>query len=231
MARDWRWPLIAAFIGLSTATRAVGVSLLVPFWAWVYLRGRRRVIPFVLGTGICVSGLLAWMIFLDLWFGDPLAFAKTQLHWNSRSMPNSTWECLCRLATLEPIRATYNQGSPLYWSNCPPRGLAVFNLSFANPLFFLFAVLAMMVGTLRRWLTGEEIAFGFALLFVTYSLRGLGAGMTSMARYASTALPMYIVIGTALARLRPPLTSAIAALSAYLLFVYTALFAGWYGVF
>lgn len=232
MCRGWKWPLVAACIALATATRPVGVAIIAPFIFWaVHNRKERWAVVFA-GVALSLSGLFAWMLFQYCEYGDAFAFASTQQHWHVRDLPSTAWEGALRLLTLEPIWSTFDSGVPsLYWGNSPPRDLALFNFAFANPCYFCFVVGAMLVGAWRRWLTHEEVVLGFALLFVTYFLRGLGAGMISMARYSAVIMPAYVVFGRVLANLGGPAAALVVALGACFLFVYAALFAGCYWVF
>ncbi len=232
MIRRWKWPLVAVCVALATATRAVGVAIIVALVIWG-VHDRKEKCGFIVGAvALSLSGLLAWMLFQYCQYGDPLAFSSAQAHWHARDLPSSAWEGVLRFVTFEPIWATFDSDVPsLYWRNSPPCNLALFNLSFANPCYFCVVVGSMILGAWRRWLTHEEVALGFALLLVTYGLRGLGTGMISMARYSAVVIPVYIVFGRVLAKLGGPAAALIVALSACFLFVYAALFAGCYWVF
>lgn len=76
-----RWPLwaIALIVGSATATRPVGVALIVPFLfhLWAVSPGRRRfVLRAALLTPLAAWGLAAYMAYLGWVFGAPLAFAQ-----------------------------------------------------------------------------------------------------------------------------------------------------------
>src|SRR5262245_12040031 len=80
MERRWPLPIIAAIIGFATATRAVGVTLLAPFAIYIWYRSSdpRRFVRKLWLFPLACLGVVAYMLYLYVQFGDPLAFAKTQ---------------------------------------------------------------------------------------------------------------------------------------------------------
>src|SRR5262249_38423394 len=87
LRRGWRPWIVAAVIGLATATRAQGVALLVPFTWNVWQRSETWKGFLLRGTLLFPAscwGLAAYMVYLYLDFGNPLAFAQTQKHWYAR---------------------------------------------------------------------------------------------------------------------------------------------------
>src|SRR5262249_35181904 len=123
-AMERRWPLvlIAAIVGFATATRAVGVALLLPLAICVWRQSgpatgplpKERVLRFVRNLWlfpVACWGLLAYMLYLWLEFGEPLAFAKTQENWRMRpAVP--LYEKLVDLVTLEPVWSIFDPSSP-----------------------------------------------------------------------------------------------------------------------
>jgi hypothetical protein len=63
---------------------------------------------------------------------------------------------------------------------------------------------------------------------IPYVLQADRACMAAEARYASSVFPAYLVVGQILTRLPGPLASALLALSAVTLAVYSAMFVSWY---
>ena len=161
-------------------------------------------------------------------FGDPLAFAKTQVHWGHSAAHISPWQKASRLFTLAPFRAVYDPASPCHWAQHAPHDDAVFNLMFANPLYFAFAAASIALGAWRRWLNAEEIALAVVLLAIPYLTQADRMGMASQARFASVVFPMYLVVANLLARLPPPALGVLCGVSGLLMGLYSALFVSWY---
>ena len=253
MARRWRPVLIAAVIGLATATRPVGVALLAPFAIHLWRLNRRLSLgertPFRGAKGdftrkrpsaavrLCLAapvmllacwGLLAYMAYQHRTFADPLAFAKTQVHWGHPAAPLSPWHRAWRLVTLAPLRGVYDPANPCHWAQHAPHDDAAFNLMFANPLYFAFAAGSIALGAWRRWLTAGEIALAAALLGVPYLTQADRMCMASQARFAIVVFPIYLVLANLLARMPPPLVAVACGIAGILTGLYSALFVSWY---
>jgi len=175
---------------------------------------------------VCCWGLLGYMAFQWVAFGEPLAFVKTQVHWNERSLKFA--DQMIGAFTLEPIRAVYDPSSPCYWGRVPPQDNLLFNLKAANPVYFLAAVALVGVGAWKRWLNARELLLSAGLLLIPYCLQASRAGMSSHARYAAVVFPMYLVLGHLLHRTPPPLAAALLAVSGLFLAIYSAMFVSWY---
>ncbi len=117
MQRKWPTWAVALAVGAATACRPVGVALLVPFAMHVWSEHdsiSRRMIRVAMWMPVAMWGLVAYMAAQYIWFGDPLAFAKTQDHWRMR--PLVGWsEKTMSLLGWEPIWATYHTDSVAYW--------------------------------------------------------------------------------------------------------------------
>ncbi|MCI0465354.1 MAG: hypothetical protein L0Z62_51190 [Gemmataceae bacterium] len=233
MERDWPLLVVAALIGLTTATRPVGVALLPP----LLLHLRRRC-PGWLGASwrfvallpLACWGLLAFMAYQHYAFDDPLAFARTQEHWRMR--PPVAWpERLHALATLEPLWSVFDPSSPCYWRRHEPQGNPLFSLHLANPLYFVLAVVLVALGAWQRWLNAREVALAVGLLLIPYLTRSHDMCLAGMGRFAAVVVPVYLVLGQLLARLPPAGVGLAAGLSGFLLGAYSALFAAWYRFF
>ena len=240
MLRDWRPFWIAAAIGLATASRTVGVALIPVFWLylWQEMAGARpedsgrlkQLAPWSLRAGallpLCCWGLIAYIVFQWMAFGEPLAFVQTQVHWSERSL--ELGDRVIGTLTLEPIRAVYDPSSNCYWGRVPPVDNLLFNMKAANPLYFLATVALVAWGVCKRWLDVREAVLAAGLLLIPYALQGARTGMSSQARYAAVVFPMYLVLGHVLHRLPTAVGAGLVALSGLLMAVYTALFVNWY---
>ncbi len=161
-------------------------------------------------------------------FGEPLAFVKTQQHWQRRPPFSATDKALA-LASLEPIWASYDKSDPFgYWRRDGELDCPAISLRFANPIYFVFAFILLIVGELMGWLSLNETVFGLVVLVIPYVGTSFEQCMQSQARYASVAFPIYLVMGQILVRMPRPFAFGILAASGVLLCVYSAMFAGDY---
>jgi hypothetical protein len=230
MQRRWSLFALAAIIGLATATRAVGVAL-IPTLAWhVWQRSPKwpafTAWMLLLGPLAC-WGLFAYMAYLQVEFGDPLLFAETQAHWRIRP-PTDGGTRLLDLATLEPIRSLFDPSGPAYAQTIGRSDDLLFSLRAADPVYFLGAVFLVILGSIKRWLTGVEIIAAVGLLAIPYATVGYEQYMQSMARYSTVVLPVYLVLGRLLCRIPATVAAAMIGIWAFFLGVYSALFAAWY---
>ena len=140
-----RWPLtITAFAaGLATATRPVGVFLTAAFlWRALFQStgqiGARLVRAALLAPLAC-WGLLAYMAYQYVEFGNPFAFAQTQEHWKHQiPVAHPTFaEKAWALVELEPIRGVFDPESRRYWRGADPSHGVLSNLFFWNPVLFV----------------------------------------------------------------------------------------------
>lgn len=246
----WHAGSIAVLIGAATATRPTGVGLIAPFALHLWElaprgaridtsdnmrpRHHRRLQAIAFGARavllilLACWGIAAYMAFQWSTFGEPLAFVKTQAHWGRPMTHISAAEYVWRLLTLAPIREVYDPASACYWGLRPPRDNPFFNMMFANPIYFLLAVGCTALGAWKRWLNAKEVALSAGLLLIPYVTQADRMCMASQARFASVVAPMYLVLGQILVRLPGPVVAIVAALSATMLALYTALFVNWY---
>jgi preprotein translocase subunit SecG len=245
MTRNWRLAWIAAIVGLATATRLVGVALLLPLsgYAWqssgqgsaaCVAGGARRVADtlhrmacVVVSIALGLSGLLAYMAYQWCAFGDPLAFAKTQDFWRHR-VPDGLFDKILGLASWDPLWLAYIPGSPGYARLLDDPAPALISLQFANPVFFAGAVALVLVGAWKRWLSRAEIALAAGLILIPYAAKGFEMCMASQARFVAVAFPVYIVMGNILNRLPRPGSIAILAVFGTYLAIYSAMLAAGY---
>lgn len=230
LRRQWPILVVAALVGLTTAARPVGVALVPPV-CWVIWNRKEslpgRLLILAVAGPLCVWGLAAYSGFLSARFGNPMAFAQTQEHWRFRRDADSTAKVNATL-TLEPIGTVYEESDRAHWQRFDQRLGAEFSLQFANPIYFVGVCALVGFGAWRRWLSVEEVLFAAGALLIPYLTKSFDSCMSSHARYAAVAFPVYIVMGRLLAGFRPEQSATLCAVSAWLLGVYAALFAGYY---
>jgi hypothetical protein len=233
--RRWSLLVLAAIVGCTTATRPVGVALLVPLmaYAWRWMGGTWQfVLRMAYILPVACSGIAAYMVFQLLTFDQPLAFALTQSYYRLRLEPPLTsTDKLLALLSLEPFVSVYDYSSPCYWEKLDANGNLVFNLQAANPFYFGAAILAVGIGIRLRWLTSYEFLLGCSLLVIPYVTRSCEMCMGSFARFAAVSIPTYIVLGNILIRLPHMVSAAFFALIGFLLGIYAAFFASGHNFF
>jgi hypothetical protein len=235
--RRWNpWPT-ALVAGLATATRPVGVAVAAAF-LWHVLScspgrfGRRLGRAALLAVPAC-WGLLAYMAYQHVVFGNALGFAQTQENWTYRlpDLQTDLAEKARALLTLEPIRGVFDVSSPRYWLASASAEDPLFNLFFWNPVVFLASAGLVALGACRKWLTGAEVVLGASLLAIPYLTRSYEMSMASHARFATAVVVIYPVLGRLLDGLPPAMAASAAALSGGLLLCWTALYTAGYAFF
>lgn len=232
IVRRWSPIWIALIVGLATAARPVGVVLLLPFVAYLCqfkVQGLRSKVGLVGLVALACWGIVLYTAFLWSEFGEPLAWAKSQLMWRNRPDAGILEKGMA-LATLEPIWSSYGATCSCYWMQPGQPDFAIFSMRFWNPIYFLLAAILLGVGIRARWLSREEALVGIGLLLVPYLTRGYEMCMESQGRFVAVVLPIYLVLGQLLARLPAPVAVAIVALSALMMAIHAAAFAVGYVV-
>jgi hypothetical protein len=172
------------------------------------------------------------MLYQQLAFGTPWAFAQTQEHWTLGMPADHSWQAKAvSLLTLEPIWGVYDSGNPRYWESLRDRGGAFFNLFFWNPILFLLAIALLVLGCWKRWLSGSELILGAGLLAIPYLTRAYEMSMASHARFAAVVVVNYVVIARMIAHMGIAGRLAMGAGLGILLFLFTSLYASNYLVF
>jgi len=92
--------ILALTVGAATATRGPGIALLVPLllyiWKWSPTV-RRFSVAVTWAVPLACWGLISYMLYLALAFGDPFLFITGQEHW--QILPRISWsEKPCYLA-------------------------------------------------------------------------------------------------------------------------------------
>jgi Gpi18-like mannosyltransferase len=233
MARDWPFWWVAVIIGLGTATRPVGVALVPPFILHLWQRSGTGV-RFITRTSayglLACWGLLAFVAFQWHVFGDPLAFAKTQEYWTTRSQVSAV-ERAEILVSLEPIWGAFVPGHDLCLIDRENPAGILFNLTTMNPAIFACVALLVAYGAYYQQLDGKEFLLAAGLLLIPYITKGYDNLMFSTGRFAAVVLPAYLVIGNLLVRVPPPMAALSLALSGLFLAVYSAEFVSGHLIF
>lgn len=228
--RRWPLPVLGVIVGLATATRFTGLALIAPLALHIWHRYGTSWRFF--GTSLVLFplacwGILAFMLYQYMEFEEPIAFAKTQVHWQARPHP-PLLDKLTNLLTFEPGRALLDQSSEAYWAHHDQHANPLFSIRFANPFFCLLGVILLTVGGVRHWLSSYELVLGAGLLFIPYVGSGYETYMLGMSRFVSAVFPIYLVLGHILCRIPAPAAAALLATSSFLLCTYAALFSSWF---
>jgi hypothetical protein len=230
MERRWPIPLLAVIAGTSTAARLVGVALAVPLIIHTFRREKDnidRISQLAMALPLCAWGVAAYMFFLWQRFDDPLVFIKAQENFLLR--PNIILsDRLLHLFSGEPLWATYIPSSSAYWRNFSSEPSAWLNMQFANPIYFVLAVVTVAAGRYKNILNLEETTLADLLLAIPYLSRGYEFCMGSQACYSAAAFPLYLVWGVFLSRLPLSISGSLLGLWGFLLAMYAGLFASWY---
>ena len=229
-----QWPLVtlAGIVGLSTATRPVGIGLIPPLLLLVWQLNpiaSRFIRHAVYLVPIACWGIIGYIMYQWCAFGEPLAFVQTKVHWRvhpPRSLPTK----LIELLTFEPIWRLFDPDCPGYWWKLDTLHSPFLNLHLAEPFYFLASVGLILLGAARRWLNPIETLLSLSLLVIPYVTNGYDTYMVSMGRYTSVAVPVYLVLGRLLCSVPPPLASILLSICGFLMGVYTATFAAWYTI-
>jgi len=222
---------VAAVAGICSATRPVGIVLVIPF-LWYFVASRSKNRWFFLSLPgylvLCVGGLLMFMAYCQLVFGDALIFARNRIGlWAMRPTPPFAEKAFF-LATLEPVGAVFDPASPGYWGNHRDPPELLFNLYLVNSIYFVGALLLIAVGIWKRWLNAPEALTALGLVLLPYCLTGYEGFMNARARYVSVAFPLYLVLGRLMEALSVVWKAPVVWLSSVQLAGYSAYFAQCY---
>ena len=218
--------LACLLAGLATATRNIGVFLLIPL-VLEWWRARRDYGWRGIYLALAPAGLLAYMAYLWWRFGEPLAFYTEQSRWErGASSIDAIVVNAFSLAygvslglLLDP--ATYESFSferlfiVLRWQE-----------DLYNLVFFLAALLVLGVGW--KLLPDGLWVYSFWLIATPAIVGPLGDPLQSTPRYLLVAFPLFIVLGVILKNRK--LLAGWVLVSASFSLVFTALFVGWWFV-
>lgn len=214
--------LACLLAGLATATRNVGVFLLVPL-AYEWFRNKELYGWRAVYLAIAPAGLFLYAGYLWLRFGDPLLFYTDQAKWGRAAAgPIETvfgaWQAA--------VRGAAWFFDPRLWFD--PTLAGVFDhvaraTNLYNLLFFAFAVAVLLAG-LRD--LPPDLSFYALLLVLPAALFGTAQSpLMGAPRYVLVAFPLFIVLG--LFYRNKPLFAAGLALSILFSLVFSALFVTW----
>jgi hypothetical protein len=188
--------LIAVLVGLTTASRPVGIALLPVFALYLWRRStcsRNFALTGLLFIPLSCWGLLAFILYQWYVFDEPLAFIKTQAYW-SRVPPVALIDRAACLITLKPIWGTFDPGSPYFWARAEIHKNALFSLYLANAILFLFATALVAIGSFKNYLTTYEAILAIGLLLIPYVSKGYENGLASGGRFVAAIIPLYLVL-------------------------------------
>ena len=214
--------LAGIFGALATATRNLGVLLLVPlFFEWQ----RHRLELGVRGLGglaLVPAGLIAYAAFLWSRFGDPLVFARQQSAYWEREPTNP-------LTTLG--RAWHDAGEGMKYVFDPstlflgaPAGPSLEASNTLNLAFLIFFLLLMLVG-LAVLPPGLSV-YTLLLVLLPVLTPAPEFPLMSLPRFVFGAFPVFLVLGYLLSRSRMAMITYL-VLSSGLGVALTALFTTW----
>ena len=218
--------LACVLAGFASATRNVGLFLFVPLlYEWIRSggleRGRERWRGLYLA--LVPSGLLAYMGYLWVRFGDPFLFYSAQQNWGRRATGP--------LATVSGAWGSAVEGAgrlldPSLWASPTLSSLANHLAgagNFSNLVFFVFAVVVLLAGS--RDLPPSLTIYGL-LLIAPATLFGTPEGpLMGTPRYVLVAFPIFIVLG--LLSSNRKLFGGLLILSTLLSLLLSALFVSW----
>jgi len=214
--------LACALAGLATATRNVGVFLLVPL-AYEWFRNRDAYSWRGLYLALAPSGLAAYAAYLWARFGDPLLFYTDQRKWGREPAgPVATVVKSWRAAAEGAGRLL----DPGLWSDPSLAKLADHLAGAANLynlLFFLFAVVVLLAGL--RDLPPDLALYAFLLVLPAALFGTPQDPLMGAPRYVLVAFPLFIVLGM-LHKNRPVFATGI-VFSTLVSLVFCALFVSW----
>jgi hypothetical protein len=202
-----RFLFAAAMAGLSSATRAIGIVMMPAILYEIWRRNSQTWPRLLFKMALCglfvASGQLAYMAYLGIEFGHPMAFTASVATWRNES--------LLDLSAI-PLRPPYSSSHVV--------GLARYVLT---ALFVGF--LALTVWSFWR-LRVTVALYGLGSLMLPYFALGI-KGATN--RYVLMCFPAFMCVGL-LCKGRMWLAISLIGISAALLLCQTALFSQWYFV-
>ena len=218
--------LACALAGLATATRNVGMLLLIPLvieWSVRSEYSWRRGVAYL---ALAPSGLVAYMAYLWWRFGDPLLFYGAQAAWGRGPSELSTLWSAFYLA-YEGALVLFNPANYEPFSF----GRFIYVVSDTNDLynlvFLLFALTVLLAGW--RLLPVELSIYALAILAASVLFAPVLSPLQSIPRYVLAAFPLFIVLGATVLENQKVLAWWL-SVSAAISLVFTALFVGWYFV-
>lgn len=182
-AKKRNWFLAALAAALASATRATGIFLLPALIVeiWYQLKEKKILVKnFILTSGmlvlVCPLGLLYYMNYLRLKFGDPLLFVHIQANFGAGRIMNKLilihqvfWRYLKMIFTCD-------RSTPLYFSVW---------LEFLTGAIFLCLLIFIFFKMRKSY---------FIFAFFSFFLPTLNGNFLSLPRFVLTIFPMFIAL-------------------------------------
>ncbi len=174
--------LVAGLLGaLASATRVVGIFIWPSLLLMVFIQDRRQWLAY-LAVSISSLGLAAYMLYLQIYFADPLYFFHMQEYFGASrqtklvTYPQVIWRYLKILWTVRPIDWKY----------------------YAYVQEFVLSLLALLGLVMASWQNFKnKIKINWAYLIFawgSYLLPTLTGNFSSMPRYLLVCFPIFIYI-------------------------------------
>jgi len=183
---------------LAVLTRSAGLLLLIPLiimyfqerkWQW-----RRP------GWDLCYFlfvplGLLVWMLYLDIRFGDPWLFSEAQSNWLRQfAFPLGPLEGLRQgiRSAMDSIQTILNTSDRTYWpvTDRDPRLWAAYDVL---NLSFTLSFLALSIAAFWR-LPKAYAAYALAAVLLPLTFPSTYVPLLSTPRFALTAFPVFVLL-------------------------------------
>jgi hypothetical protein len=214
--------LAGVFAAFAAATRNLGVLLLIPlFFEWVR---RRQALGLrgLAGLVLVPAGLVAYAVFLQQRFGDPLVFARQQSAYWERELTGP-------LTTL--TRAWHDAGEGMKYVLDPstlflgtPAGPSLEASNTLNLVLLVFFLLVMVVGFVV--LPPDLSIYTSLIVLLPVLTPAPEFPLMSLPRFVLGAFPVFLVLGYLLSRSRLALICYL-ALAGGLGVALTAMFTTW----
>ncbi len=214
--RKGRYWIAGPLGALATLVTIYGFLLLLPFLWHIWRREGFRVLKLAHALWM-PAGLLSYMAFLFIRFGDPLVFQSAQSNWARH------FEIL--VVTLYQAVISAYRAIPLFFNPHHLFALGTPSLGASNFFNLIFAIFAIVLAVVSfRLIPFYLWIYSIAALLIPLSYPAQGTPLMSMPRLILEAFPLFIGLGSIMARV--PWTRAVyfvVAIPAGMLF--TALFA------
>jgi hypothetical protein len=199
---QWLWASLAGFC--AALTRNTGVLLLLPM-ALLYFGTRewrlRRIDRRLAWFTLVPTGLLVWMAYLQVRFGDPLAFLRAQARWGRYfSMP---WNTVDRglIRGIAGIAALSRHGLGTFSLNLHGRLVIPVALSNALALVVLVGAIVVLALAARR-LKLPYVVYAIIALVAPLFSPAAGQPLFSLPRFALTNFPLFLGLALLTRRFR-----------------------------
>ena len=218
--------LACILAGLATATRNVGIFLVVPLmFEWIAQGGIKEPRERWRGLYLAIApaGLIVYMGYLWIKFGDPLLFYSSQKYWKREATAPLDTATRAWATAVEGVNILRDPGllanpAAQNFANHLERANSFYNLAF-----LIFAVVVLLAGVRKLPLS---LTIYSLLLIVPPALFGTpDIPLMGIPRYVLVAFPVFIVLGL-LAR-RKLLFYGWLILSAIMSIILCALFVSW----